>query len=114
VSSESSDPMLFPEAEVTSERGYALAAYRLTEWLQPGVYYSLWFPNTRDRKGREAQQHDLSGTLRFDINQNWLFKLEGHYMLGTAGLSPALSEDRPIATLTRRWVAVLAKTTAYF
>jgi hypothetical protein len=114
VRSESSDPMLFPNAEVTQERAYALAALRLTEWLQPAVYYSLWFPDTRDRQGREAQQHDFSGTLRFDINQHWLFKLEGHYMIGTAGVSSALNEDRPIAQLTRRWVAVLAKTTAYF
>jgi hypothetical protein len=112
--SESDTPTVVPNAEVTNERGYVMASYRVNDWLQPGAYYSVLFPDTRDRHGREAQQHDLAATLRFDVNEHWLFKLEGHYMVGTAGLSPALNEDRPLAELTRRWVAVFAKTTAYF
>jgi hypothetical protein len=97
-----------------SERGYVMAAYRVNDWLQPAAYYSVLFPDVEDRKGREAQQHDLASTLRFDVNAHWLFKLEGHYMVGTASLDPALNEGRPIAELTRRWVAIFVKTTAYF
>jgi len=41
-------------------------------------------------------------------------KLEGHYMSGTAALSPALNQNRDIATLSRDWGVALAKTTAYF
>jgi hypothetical protein len=114
VSSRTNVPELFPDQTLVSERAYVMASYRLSDWLQPGAYYSLWFPNVDDRHGREAQQHDLASTLRFDINEHWLFKLEGHYMVGTAGLSSELNEGRPLAELTRRWVAVFAKTTAYF
>lgn len=108
------EPEVIPDVTVQNERGYIMASYRVNDWLQPGAYYSLLFPDTDDRKGREAQQHDVSATLRFDLNQYWLFKLEGHYMVGTAGLTSALNDDRPLAELTRRWVAVFAKTTAYF
>jgi hypothetical protein len=114
IRSRSDAQEVFPDATFDSERGYVMTSYRLSDWLQPGAYYSIWFPNTDDRHGREAQQHDLASTLRFDVNQYWLFKLEGHYMVGTAGLTSALNEGRPIAELTRRWVAVFAKTTAYF
>jgi hypothetical protein len=114
IRSRSDTPALLPNDTIESERGYVMASYRVNDWLQPGAYYSLWFPNTDDRKGREAQQHDIASTLRFDVNSHWLFKLEGHYMLGTAGLSSTLNEGRPLAELTRRWVAVFAKTTAYF
>ena len=55
-----------------------MGAYRLRPWLTPGVYYSALYPNVDDRDGRDAYQHDLAATLRFDITANWLFKLEGH------------------------------------
>jgi hypothetical protein len=114
IRSRSDHPEVIPNMTLESERGYVMASYRVSDWLQPGAYYSLWFPNTDDRKGREAQQHDLASTLRFDVDEHWLFKLEGHYMVGTAGLTSALNEGRPTSTLTRRWVAVFLKTTAYF
>jgi hypothetical protein len=116
IRSRSDAPDIIPEEQVESdsERAYVMASYRVSDWLQPGAYYSLLFRDTDDRKGREAQQHDVSATLRFDVNEHWLFKLEGHYMVGTAALTSALNDDRPLAELTRRWVAVFAKTTAYF
>jgi hypothetical protein len=88
-----------------------------------GSYYSLFFPNLnpnlkpelRDRSLRQNYQHDVAGTLRFDITSNWLVKLEGHYMKGTAALSgSAALNDRPIANLSSRWAVFLIKTTAYF
>jgi hypothetical protein len=59
-------------------------------------------------------QHDVAATLRFDITENWLLKLEGHYMSGTAAVSPALNDNTPLNLLERNWVVFLAKTTAYF
>lgn len=102
------------EGSVMDEGAYAMLSWRLAEWFQPGAHYSLYFPDTKYRNGRERQQHDLAGTLRFDIDPHSLLKLEGHYMVGTAGLSPELNDDRPIATLTRRWLAFFAKATMYF
>jgi hypothetical protein len=113
VELESSDPMTFPESSSVSERGYAQVTYRLNPSLQAGVYYSLLFPDVDDRSGREAQQHDVAATVRYDINLNWLIKLEAHYMHGTAGLSTSLN-DEPLDQLAPDWALFLAKTTAYF
>ncbi len=113
VSVDSSDPTLFPESSTVSERGYVLAAYRLKSWLQPSLYYSLFYPDVDKRSGRANMQHDVAATLRFDLNLHWLLKLEGHYMRGTAGLNPALN-DKPLDALTQNWGVFLVKTTAYF
>ena len=114
VSSHSSPPGLFPEATTVSERGYGMVAYRVASWLQPGAYYSFMYPDVDHRNGRAAWQHDVAATLRFDINDHWLFKLEGHYMAGTAGLTTALNDNVGLPLLERNWVVFLAKTTAYF
>jgi hypothetical protein len=108
---ESSDTTLIPASPtVTNERAYAMIGYRATKWLQPGAYYSVFFPNTDIRAGSANFQHDIAATLRFDVNANWLVKLEGHYMAGTAGLTPSLND----APLQRYWGVFLVKTTAYF
>jgi len=110
----SSDQTIFPDNDSTSERAYAMAGYRLAMWLQLGAYYSLLFPDVSDRSGREAMQHDVAATARFDINSFWLVKLEAHYLNGTAALSPSLNDNRPRSELARDWGVFLVKTTAYF
>jgi hypothetical protein len=112
----SSDPSIFPNTQpsTVSTRWYAMATYRLTPWLQPGLYYSVLYPDRNDHTFPGNVQHDGSVTLRFDINAYWLVKAEGHYMVGTAGLSPALNDNVPINSLAAHWAAFLLKTTAYF
>jgi hypothetical protein len=115
VSSTSTQPGDAPlNTSIDSERGYLMLALRLNDWLVPGAYYSLLFPDVRQRKGTAAQQHDAALTLRFDLDVHWLLKLEGHYLVGTADLEPALNDGMERADLARRWGAFLAKTTAYF
>jgi len=97
-----------------SERAYVMTAVRAAKWFQPGVYYSSYVPNVDKRDAREDLQHDVSAFLRFDINAYWLFKLEAHYMHGTAGLQPGLNDNTPLDMLSRDWAVFLAKTTAYF
>jgi hypothetical protein len=112
---DSNNPALSPPLDNTSERGYVMASYRVTPWLQPGAYYSGLFPDVDQREGRENRQHDVAGTLRFDLNAHWLVKLEGHYMAGTAGLLNPLRINPPdISTADRYWGAFFAKTTAHF
>jgi hypothetical protein len=112
---DSSDEALFPSSGfTTSERAYTMVGYRAARWLQPGVYYSLLFPNVADRQGRESVQHDVCATLRFDINANWLLKIEGHFMEGTAGLDSSLNNNVPLSSLAQSWEALLIKTTGYF
>jgi hypothetical protein len=119
----------FDAPTAVSERMYVLAAYHVNSWFTPGVYYSLLFPNVDDRSGkhapygappgsaaveRGAYQHDVALTMRYDLNAYWLLKVEGHYMHGTAGLTSALNDNRPLSALTRDWAVLLVKTTAYF
>jgi hypothetical protein len=112
---DSSNTAIYPEAPTTtSERAYAMATYRVTKWFQPGIYYSLLYPNIETRSGRENFQKDAAATLRFDINAFWLFKLEGHYMFGTATLDPLLNKGTPQSALNENWAVFLANTTAYF
>jgi hypothetical protein len=109
----SDTPEVQPRIEQTDERTYFMASYRLAPWLQPGAYYSLLFPDVDDRKGPDQVQHDVALTLRFDINDHWLVKAEGHYMYGTAGLNNPLM----VATVTgaeAHWAAFFLKSTAYF
>jgi hypothetical protein len=114
VRTETSNPSVFPEGLTFSERGYALASYRVNSWFQAGAYYSLLFPNVSRRGGPEGQQHDAALTARFDINPYWLVKVEGHYMHGTAGLSSSLNGNRPLRSLSPDWALFTVKTTAFF
>jgi hypothetical protein len=59
-------------------------------------------------------QLDGALTVRFDVNANWLIKLEGHYVHGTAALSPSLNRDQPLRSLQPDWALFAVKTTAYF
>jgi len=106
-------PMLAAQPWVANERYYAMAAYRPGPRLQVGSYYAGYFPDARKRSGRENQLHDFAGTIRVDITQNWLIKLEGHFMKGTAGLNRAIN-DRDAVFLSSRWALFMLKTTAYF
>jgi hypothetical protein len=114
VRTESARPELFPSGRTTSERAYALVVWRVSEWLQPAVYYSVLFPDVENRRGRQSRQHDVALTLRFDLNSHWLLKLEGHYMNGTALVDSALNEEVSREELSTHWGVLLFKTTAYF
>jgi hypothetical protein len=105
------EPLLAPDAAVTSEGGYVLSAYRFKRWLQPAAFYSLLFPNHDLREGRQNVQHDLAGTLRFDVNDYWIIKLEAHYMHGTASL---VGSPDARAAMPANWGLFVLKTTAYF
>ena len=127
VSIESPVSVFSTEAS-TSERFYLMSSYHVRPWFSPGVYYSVYFPDSDNRQGngpavgqvagqplgRAAYQHDLGVTLRFDVNPYWIVKLEGHRMHGTAGLDSSLNDNAPLSSLTKDWGVFLLKTTAYF
>jgi hypothetical protein len=80
-----------------SESYYLMAAYKFVDWFTLGTYYSIYYPNMDDRDGdttmvngvpvdHRAWEKDLALTLRFDINEYWIFKLEGHAVDGTANV----------------------------
>jgi hypothetical protein len=107
-------PALLPPHTV-NERYYAMLSYHLFTWFTPGAYFSAYYPNVDDRRGREAHQHDLALTARYDLTSHWLLKLEGHLMRGTAGLdNPRLNDGVQAKDLAKDWGVFLVKTTAYF
>jgi hypothetical protein len=101
-------------AHSVSERAYVMSSYRVTPWFQPGAYYSMLYNNVEHREGRENQQHDYAATLRFDLTDWWLLKLEGHYIYGTGALNSAMNYDQKLSTLTPNWGLLVLKTTGYF
>ncbi|HKE18010.1 MAG TPA: hypothetical protein VKB80_24205 [Kofleriaceae bacterium] len=113
-------PMLLPEIEVDSERFYGMLAYRLTDQLEAGTYYSVVFADAGDRDGKSdrfteshrAYQKDLAVSTRFDVNDFWLWKLEAHYMDGTAEVLDPDPMDHD--DLARHWGFFLVKTTVTF
>jgi hypothetical protein len=111
---ESTVPFL-PSDYIVNERYYGMASYHLLPWFTAGAYYSAYYVNIDDtRKGRKNHQLDSALTLRFDITDNWIFKVEGHLMRGTAALNQALNDDTAPEKLKKDWGMLLLKTTAYF
>lgn len=107
-------PSLVPQGATVDAGGYGLVAYRVKRWLQPSLYYSFFYANrnlgdqaANGTTNDENIQEDLAATLRFDVNNFWIVKLEGHYMHGTAALGQ-------ISTAAPDWGLFLVKTTAYF
>jgi hypothetical protein len=119
---------LEPSSSPEAERTYAMFTYRVASWLQPGAYYSLFFPYVDNRWGHNTTpanaattcsktacwQHDMAVTLRFDLTVNWLLKLEAHFMDGAAGLSNPLQVGTRPQSAERDWLAFLVKTPGYF
>jgi hypothetical protein len=110
------------------------ASYRFSDWLQMATYLSIQFdPDCRDglngtncgdyapdlqnnpeqlQPRHDAWQKDLAVSLRFDVNDYWLIKLEGHFIDGTARVYETLNPDKDY--LERYWTMFGAKTTLTF
>ncbi len=109
------NPAVVPYSNVISERYFLMANYQLTDSFAPGAYYSMLTPNIYKRgTGPQSGQGDLALYVRYDFSPNWLMKLEGHLMSGTAGLNSALNDGTPISGLANSWQAIILKTTASF
>jgi hypothetical protein len=114
----SSIPNLLPEQNGKNERFYAMVTHRLCRELELGVYYSELYADADDRGGTNkklfaksyfAWQRDATASLRYDVNDRWLWKVEAHFIDGTADISPA-----PTTTPDRYWGLFLVKTAVTF
>lgn len=95
---------------------YGNASYRLSEWLELGSYYSVYFFT---RELRESDFHnyqkDWALSTRFDIDEHWIFKIEGHLMRGTAFLNVLDHDvDGDPSKLEEDWMLFAAKATFVF
>ena len=110
-------PDLLPTQNTKNERFYALASHRFTPEWELGGYYSVMFADADDRSGDNSKfakpylawQRDAAATLRFDVNEHWLWKLEAHFIDGTADLFASQN-----ANPERYWGLFLFKTTVTF
>jgi len=111
------EPMIIPTSRADAERFYGMVNRRLSERLAVGAYYSVYHRDADDRRGRspryaeryQAWQRDLAATVQLDATYNWIWKLEAHFIDGTADLS---SRDNPDPD--RYWGLFLVKTTVSF
>ncbi|MDM8539221.1 hypothetical protein QUF70_20900, partial [Desulfobacterales bacterium HSG17] len=79
-----------------SEAYYAGISYRFSGLFEMGTYYSVSYPDKDDKNGDRfiqigqpdfrAWQKDFALCARFDFNEYWLLKLEGHVINGVGDL----------------------------
>ncbi|WP_300668557.1 hypothetical protein [Desulfoluna sp.] len=82
------------ESDFDSEGYYGMGTYRFCDWFELGTYYSEYYADRTNKDGDDGrypdgQEHrgylkDLALSLRFDITENWILKVEGHKMKGGA------------------------------
>jgi hypothetical protein len=105
-------------ADQTIEAWYAEADYKVSDWLGIGSYYSILYLDKDDKDGEKfkarnlpddlAWRKDLAVFARFDINDYWIFKLEGHYIDGLAMV------QTPPNQASDNWFLFAAKVTFSF
>ena len=85
------------DAAAYDHRGgwYGMLNYQASDKVQVGGYYSKYYPDygMREGDGFDYYMNDVAFTVRYDINDYWLVKLEGHLMKGVGGVSGAANVD---------------------
>lgn len=99
---------------------YGAASYRFTDWLEIGASYSEYYPDKDDRdgdvfamKGQEtfrAWQKDFCGSVRFDVTDSLILKLEAHDINGVAQVGADLNPDG----MDENWQLYAVKATVSF
>ncbi len=93
---------------------YGQITYQFSDWIESGTYYSVYYADNHDRSGRswgndyEAWQKDWAINISFDILDNWIVKVEVHFMDGVAlTYSPSQNDHQ-------EWTLYTIKTTFNF
>ena len=98
---------------------YVSAAWRPKRWLELGAYYSSYhFGQSVEGTTKgiilPSDQNDLALAARFDITDHLLFKIEGHYLDGSAAVFDVPSKPQPPASRDDSWFMFAAKVTFSF
>lgn len=109
------------EVRLNSLSYYGSASYRFADWFELGVYYMEYYKDRNDREGTmfdpsySAYQKDTCACLRFDLNPQWIFKLEGHLVNGVALCFPQDNLNTAGAVeYDKKWALFAAKITFCF
>lgn len=100
---------------------YVSGAYRFSEVFTLGITYSEFYPNANDKDGKTqvaAGRNDYQGwqktytvSTKFDVNTNWMFKLEASYNDGFGTIQPFYNRPENIEPY---WWLFAAKATVSF
>lgn len=115
-------PVSKTSTPLETEGYYGSAAYRFNDFYELGMYYSLYYPDKDDQdpnygdprfqQTSDAYLRDFCLSNRFDITKNWVFKLEGHIMDGSALMMKSNNPTPP--GREDDWYLLAAKTTFSF
>jgi hypothetical protein len=111
VSQETTSPFGTTDSFSPEEAWYAGAAYRFNKWLEVGSYYTEFYQDATSTSPSDGSQKDLALSFRFDPKPWWVFKVEGHYIRGTALLDD--NADNPVRN-DEGWFMLTLKTTFSF
>ena len=113
-----------PEAagvpRVSAFSWYVSGEYRFNKWCEVGSYYTEYynenFGPSRSGPGSatfpsDANQKDAAVALRFDLTDRWIFKVEGHYIRGTALLQD--NAGNPIRRDNGWWLLAIKSTISF-
>ena len=79
--------MVLSRDTLNRDSWYAAASYRFTYWFEMGTYFGQGVTDN-DASGPNNELNDICVTTRFDIEDGWIVKLEGHAMDGLKGTYP--------------------------
>jgi len=99
-----------PSLSAQNDGWYASVAYRFTDLFMANIYYSESYANIDDRENRSTVLKDLCTTLRFDLNESWICKIEHHFMRGKPTV---YAYDNPNG-MKNKWHLFAAKLTYTF
>ena len=101
---------------------YGSVGYQLTDQFAASMYYSEYYPDKSDKTGEwfenigltssNAWIKDTAVSLRYDLNNNWTVKAEGHLVDGTAVMYWH-DQDDPSKT-KQNWMLFAGKLTYNF
>jgi hypothetical protein len=107
--------------EFESTYAYVSAARRINDRLELGAYYS-YSKETSEIVPQtvsaitipELTQHDLALSAKYTVNDNWVLKLEGHYLDGAGKIFDTPTRPQPFAKRDDSWFMVATKATFSF
>ena len=99
---------LLDDDKLNSTSYYVSSSYRFLDWFEAGIYYSEKITND-DASGPANELKDIALSTRFDVNDFWTIKLEGHQMDGLANVDPNTD-----GTSDEDWFMYLAKVSYTF
>ena len=98
---------------------YVQAGWQASQRLALATYYADTRPQRSDRIASQTPEYygwqkDFTISLRYNLTDHWLFKLEKHYFDGVATAQPVVLADDPDQPMQKTWGMFVAKTTFHF